>query len=191
MPIQKLNRTIRDDVFRRTLEAVQAEIGALPIGNCLEFAWQGYQIIKAEPGAPRTIIQAGSAQWPRVPPELDDGVSPTHFAYEWNPDCDLARMVRSGAFPVVRRADGHTAVSLPEMHVWLGCPESEEIIDFTTGLWPAACQATLGIGWTAERPPEYLWTFGTRLPKDVRYIASHEAIEVVIEILRQQGREYP
>ncbi len=190
MPVQKLNRTIRDDIFRRTLAAVSAEQPHLT-GNCLEFAWHGYQIIKSFPGAPRTIIQAGSAQWPRVPPELDDGVSPTHFAYEWNPEHPVTRLFLTGFTPLVQRADGHTAASLPEMHVWLGCPDSEEIIDFTTGLWPAACQATLGEDWLAEHPPEYLWTFGSRLPKDVRYIASREAIEVVIEVLRQQGREYP
>src|SRR5262249_18402555 len=95
MPVQVLNRDIRDEIFRRTLAAVKREVartGGNPedplslIGSCLEFAWQGYLILKDWPGAPRTIIQAGSAQWPRIRPEMDDGVSPTHFAYEWDGD---------------------------------------------------------------------------------------------------------
>lgn len=193
MPVQRLNMHARDDIYRRTLAAVRAEIGdpATLAGCCLEFAWQGYRIIKEWPGAPRTIIQAGSAQWPRVSPELDDGVSPTHFAYEWDSDSEIASLVRSGVFPVVERADGHVAVSLPELHVWLGCPDTGEIIDFTTGLWPLACRATLGQEWLAPMPPEYLWTFGARLPEGVRYVASREAIECVIAILRRQSRQYP
>ncbi len=193
MPVQTLNKVIRGDIYRRTRAAVENALGdaiAL-IGHCLEFAWQGYRIIKETPGAPRTLIQAGSARWPRVPPELDDGVSATHFAYEWHPDSDVARLVRAGIIPVVRRANGHTAASLPELHVWLGCPETGEIIDFTTGLWPSACRATLGEQWLAPPPPEYLWTFGSRLPSGVSYIADRNAIETVVCILHLQGRHYP
>jgi hypothetical protein len=188
MPVQVLNKTIRDELYRRTLEAVQSP---MLTGQCLEFAWHGYRIIKDWPGSPRTIIQAGSAQWPRIPPELDDGVSPTHFAYEWHADSAAARLVRAGVTPIIPRADGLVAASLPEMHAWLACPSSDEIIDFTTGLWPAACMATIGLPWPGPRPPEYLWTFGTKLPPLVRYIPDSEAIDLVILILRQQGREYP
>ena len=46
MPTQALNKTARDEIHRRTLAAVRADLGdAAPlIGHCLEFAWQGYQI---------------------------------------------------------------------------------------------------------------------------------------------------
>ena len=99
MPVQPLNKADRDEIFRRTLEAVRQEVGENVVGNCLEFAWQGYRVIKAWPGAPRTIIQAGSAQWPRVPPEMDDGESPTNFSYEWDPDSPVARLFRAGVYP--------------------------------------------------------------------------------------------
>lgn len=188
MPVQVLNKTTRDEIYRRTLAAAQSPTLA---GQCLEFGWNGYRIIKDWPGAPRTIIQAGSAQWPRIPPEMDDGHSPTHFAYEWDADSPAARLIRSGIVPVVRRADNVVAASLPEMHVWLACPDTGEIIDFTTALWPAACLATIGEEWPGPRPPEYLWTFGSRLPAGVNYIPDREAIDIVILILRQQGREYP
>ena len=128
---------------------------AYPRDLCLAFAWEGYRIIKEWPGAPRTLIQAGSAGWPRIPPHLDDGVSPTHFAYEGDPDSGLARLAADGIFRLVEREDGRTALSLPEMHVWLGCPDTGELLDFTTGLWPQACQAILGLPWLA---PGSDWT---------------------------------
>lgn len=129
MPVQVLNKAVRDEIYARTLAAVRAEIApdaapddnTLLIGQCLEFAYHSYRTIRDWPGAPRTLIQAGSAQWPRVQPHLDDGVSPTHFAYEWDPQSAFARLVRSGTIPVARRADGHLALCLPEIHVWLAC----------------------------------------------------------------------
>jgi hypothetical protein len=200
MAVQVLNRSIRDEIYRRTLAAVKREIartGGNPeepmalIGQCLEFAWQGYCVIKEWPGAPRTIIQAGSAQWPRIPPELDDGVSPTHFSYQWEGDSAVTRLVRAGMVPIVRRPDGQVATSLPEMHVWLACPESRELIDFTTGQWPTACKVLLGQEWLAADPPAYLWTFGTRCPSGVHYRPERDAIATVVHLLHQQGRQYP
>ena len=193
MPVQTLNKTVRDEIYSCTLAAVRDERGeeADLSCQCLEFAFQGYRIIRDWPGAPRTLIQAGSAQWPRVPPELDDGVSDTHFGYEWDTQSHFSRLVRSGVIPVMRRADGHLAPSLPEIHVWLGCPDTGEIIDFTTGLWPAACRATLGQEWLAPLPPPYFWNFGTRRPDGVNYLPARDAIDCVIALLRLQGREYP
>src|SRR4051794_35272188 len=127
MPTQALNKSTRDRIYACTLAAVRAEVGnsANLAGHCLEFSWQGYLILKSWPGAPRTIIQAGSAQWPRV--LADDGHSPTHFAYAWDADSPIARLFREGIVPVIERADGHVAQSLPEMHVWLGCPDTGEL----------------------------------------------------------------
>ncbi len=193
MPVQVLSQYVRDEIFRLALDAVRREAGgpANLIGNCLEFAWHGYQLIKHWPGAPRTLIQAGSAQWPRVPPELDDGVSPTHFSYQWCPGSDVARLVRAGIFPAVRRGDGQLAFSLPEMHVWLGCPGTGELIDFSSGLWPAACKAATGLDWLAPPPPEYVWALGDRLPAGARYAPCRDAIDLVVLLLRRQGRDYP
>lgn len=198
MPVQILNRATRDEIYRRTLAAVRADIGQAGgpddpiclIGRCLDVAWHGYRIIRSWPGAPRTIIQAGSAGWPRVPADQDDGQSPTHFAYQWDPKSDVARLARAGIVPVVRR-EGGLAFSLPEMHVWLGCPDSGEIIDFTVGLWPLACKATLGLDWPGPAPADYFWNFGTRRPEGVHYLPDRDAIDLVVELLRQQGRSYP
>jgi len=66
-----------------------------------------------------------------------------------------------------------------------------EIIDFSTGLWPAACKETLGLDWLAPLPPDYLWAVGNQLPDGVRYLADRGAIDTVIYVLHQQGRQYP
>jgi hypothetical protein len=34
----------------------------------------------------RPVIQAGSLQWPIMTQEEDNGRTPTHFAYMWDPD---------------------------------------------------------------------------------------------------------
>src|SRR3989337_2001670 len=67
----------------------------------------------------RTVIQAGSLQWPRVKKEQDAGVMNPHFAYMWSPN-DQASQI--SAF----------MGNLPEMHVWVGIVESQEIVDFST-----------------------------------------------------------
>jgi hypothetical protein len=176
-----LDKTACDQIHRLVLSSLHG-----PVGRCLEIAWQGYCVLKQWPGAPRALIQAGSAQWPRVPPELDDGVMATHFAYEWQPDSEINRLIRSGILSIVRRRDGLVGFSLPEMHVWLGCPDTGEIIDFSTGLWPAACKATLGLDWLAPLPPDYLWA--DEVPEGVRYVADRGAIDTALYVLHQQGR---
>lgn len=201
MPMQRLNSDERNRIFQKTKQLVLAEISRhgrdtsdprVLLGQCLEWAWQGYNVIKAWPGAPRTIIQAGSAQWPRVPAHLDDGVSPTHFAYEFNEDDPMVALALQGLVPVMRRpGDGHVAFALPEIHVWLGVPESGEIIDFTTGLWADTCEATIGLPWLAAKPPEFFWCIGSRRPSGVNYGPSRMAIEVVATLLNHQGRDYP
>ena len=43
----------------------------------------------------------------------------------------------------------------------------------------------------AATPPKYVWTFGSRLPAGIRYVADRDAIDTAITVLRLQGREYP
>ena len=69
------------------------------------------------------LIQAGSLSWPIVPPGQDDGHSPTHFSYEWSP----------------WREESEAALKLgllPEIHVWVGLPDQNELLDFTTKFLP-------------------------------------------------------
>jgi hypothetical protein len=64
-------------------------------------------------------------------------------------------------------------------------------LSFTTGLWPEACRETLGLEWLGPHPPDYLWTFGSRLPTGVRYITDRAAIDLVTAVLHLQDRKYP
>jgi hypothetical protein len=71
----------------------------------------------------RALIQAGSLSWPIVPPGQDDRRSATHFSYEWSP----------------WREESQAALALgmlPEIHVWVGLPDQNELLDFATKFLP-------------------------------------------------------
>lgn len=109
----------------------------------------------------RAVIQAGSASWPRVRPEQDDGVMATHFSYEWSPHEMPSRMMLAKG-------------GMPEMHVWVGLPETSEIVDMTTGLWPAQAKRIGGFDWLGDQPPKFFW--GSKLPKGVHYTPVSDAV---------------
>ena len=69
---------------------------------CLYWAHYTVEVLKAL--GIRAIIQAGSASWPRLRPDQDDGVSPTHHSYVWEQDSVVttARLAAS---------------QMPELHV--------------------------------------------------------------------------
>lgn len=109
----------------------------------------------------RAVIQAGSLQWPRLRPEDDDGVVATHFAYEWSPTTpESAMSVALG--------------NLPEVHVWVGLVDRQEIVDFTTRHLRASSLA-LGLEWTAAAPPDYLWCSAQDTPERVVYRPNRDA----------------
>lgn len=109
----------------------------------------------------KATIQAGSLQWPRINKEEDDGVMNTHFAYEWSPhDPKSALSVVMG--------------NLPEMHVWVGIVDKQEIVDFSTRHLKDACAQT-GMTWSAIDPPKYLWCPANSPPDWVVYRPNREA----------------
>ena len=86
-------------------------------GLCLYYAHHTAAVLRRH--GLSAVIQAGSLQWPRVRHEEDDGRIDTHFAYMWTPSAaDSALSVALG--------------NLPEMHVWVGIVDRQEIVDFTT-----------------------------------------------------------
>jgi hypothetical protein len=137
--------------------------------GCLYYAAAVCQTLRQR--GVRAILQAGEAQWPRLRPEQDDGVSPTHFGYVWEPHSPttLARLAQN---------------LLPELHCWAGIPATHEIIDPTTRYWPQRCQAALGRDWPGDRPPDDLWCKGEELPPGVVYRPALGAIRVVMRYLR-------
>lgn len=109
----------------------------------------------------RAVIQAGSLQWPRVRRDEDDGVMNTHFAYMWTPHTpESALSVALG--------------NLPEMHVWVGLVDRQEIVDFTTRYLKAAAAAH-GMAWSAADPPAHLWCPADQTPDWVVYRPNRDA----------------
>lgn len=131
-----------------------------PSGECLVMA---LAIIGAGQRAGRRfVLQAGSAYWRRMREEDDDGVSPFHFGYEWEPDSRTTR---------VRLAMN----ALPEIHAWAGDPVHQDLIDLTAGDFPTQCKKLLDEDWRAEKPPGVLWG---RPPDNAIYRADRRATEV-------------
>ena len=117
------------------------------------------------------VIQAGSLQWPRVCREEDDGRIDTHFAYMWTPGAyDSALSVALG--------------NLPEMHVWVGLLDSQEIVDFTTRHLRASAVAR-GMVWSADDPPRYLWCPAADLPDWVVYRPDRDASLYACTLLKR------
>ena len=109
----------------------------------------------------KSIIQAGSMNWPIIDPRNDDGVSPTHYSYEYT-ECTPLDIIRS-----------LSASILPEMHVWVGVPETNEIIDLTTKYFMCNCSEISGLEWKSKPPPPYLWA--NELPDNVYYTPNPQA----------------
>lgn len=92
----------------------------------------------------KTMLQAGTAQWPYLRREEDDGKGSTHFAYKWEgPETPVnAARIREG--------------QLPEFHCWVAHRDPDTIIDPTTSTWPIRARIG-GYQWTNSFPPDYLW----------------------------------
>ena len=138
-------------------------------GLCLFYAHQTVSVLWQH--GYRAVIQAGSLQWPRIRREEDDGVMNTHFAYEWTPHAP------ESAFSVALG-------NLPEMHVWVGLVDRQEIVDFTTRHLKAAA-LTLGMAWTAPDPPPYVWCLANETPDWVVYRPNREASLYACTLLKR------
>jgi hypothetical protein len=118
----------------------------------------------------RALIQAGSMSWPIVPPGQDDGTSPTHFSYEWSP----------------WREESQAALKLgllPEIHVWVGLPDSNELLDFSTKYLPEQA-AKEALVWRTPLPPDFLWCGPSELPDGVLYKPDLDAIGFILDRIR-------
>jgi hypothetical protein len=113
----------------------------------------------------RAILQAGTAGWPRIRPEQDDGVCPTHFSYVWSPLDPASRIALMQGL-------------MPEVHVWAAIPETGEIVDFTSGKFPEQARKLVGFDWPGDLPPKYLWA--RKLPKGAYYTATMDATKFVL-----------
>jgi hypothetical protein len=177
--MRSLPRVIKDYVIQTTHLRVnewwreQPEDERGPIGSyCL---WWAYHLTCVLRGMDIPAqIQAGTAYWPRLRQDQDDGLPTTlpHFGYQYTPSTgDLVRIA------VFHR--------LPEMHVWVGIPGADgfppTIIDPTTQWWPDLCRLRIGKDWPGDKPPLYFW--GSKAPPGVVYEPHREAIRLCYIIL--------
>ncbi len=164
MDKQLIVSSIRDRMSRwYELEDPLGERG--PIGAyCLQWAVHTVDVLK-EYGI-QSQIQAGSAYWPRLRPEQDDGLpsTMTHFGYKFGSDEPWLR------------------VGLPEIHCWVGILPNI-IVDVTTSYWPELA-ALRGIDWPGDLPPHFFWGTADECPEGVVYQASFDAIKLAYSILK-------
>ena len=120
------------------------------------------------------VLMAGSMQWQFVPTHLDDGVSNNAFAYMWSPNDARSRYAMSMGM-------------LPEVHVFAGDPETQEIIDLSTRDFKRIAQNSFGFDWRTADPPRYVWAKREDLPSDARYSIEPEAIFYVANQLSKMG----
>lgn len=128
--------------------------GTQPEAACLYWAQATVEVLTRH--FYRALIQAGSASWARVTPAQDDGVSPTHLSYVWEPNSATTR-------------DRIRQNLMPELHVWACLPDALEIVDLTTGFWPEQCRRALGLDWPGDLPPDYFWGTVDEVPDGVLY----------------------
>lgn len=122
-------------------------------GACLFWAGFARGYLNAHYNVGAELV-AGTMSWRAVAEEDDDGRSPTHFSYVWEPDHPLSQAALERGL-------------LPEMHVWVTIPATGEIIDLSTRYFANRATRFMGIRWTAPKPPPYLWS--ATLPEGVLY----------------------
>jgi len=150
---------------QRLFEQVKRQTAVLKPGRCLYATLIAY--VELQKIYPDIVIQAGSLSWPIVPKELDDGVSPTHFSFQWSPDDPKSRWAQALG-------------GMPEMHVWLAIPSTAEVVDMTTYEFPTLCEAMTKLPWQTPMPPDYLWVGFGSMPDNVVYEANADAIELAM-----------
>jgi hypothetical protein len=156
---------VAHDRARRAMRryAMQANVEHMPeSAGCLFHALA--LVVQLQYHKERAILQAGTMNWPIVPVELDDGVSPTHYSYQWSPEDE--RSLRALA-----------AGGMPEMHCWVALPDVRggTIVDVTTRYLKDNVAAA-GLPWLTDDPPPYLWATSAELPPRVRYVPEPVAI---------------
>lgn len=167
IPPRYINLLEKREIYDKARHQIQEWYGEeqAETGSCLYWGQVTMKVLQQ--AGLRPVLQAGSMQWKMVPPELDDGINPTHFSFLWSPGSPESR---------ASVAAGH----LPEMHVWVGLPDSGELVDFSTGAFRKLAQERFGLRWLSPDPPVFLW--GTP-PEGTIYTPHKDAIEFTLKTL--------
>ncbi len=181
--MRQLSETMKKDVVGEVTDRMgrwllsQPQHARGPLGSyCVWWAFETVRVLHTLDIPAQ--IQAGTAYWPRLRQDQDDGLASTmtQFGYLFDPGVQNVATVA-----VLHR--------LPEMHAWVGIPAAEgfpsTLIDLTVRWWPDRCLETTGMDWPGGPPPPFLWA--DRLPKGVSYIPHLEAIRLCYQILYLTG----
>lgn len=114
------------------------------------------------------LPQAGSAFWRRIPKSEDDGTQDTHWGFQFDSETALEK----GDLPL-------------EVHVWVACVETQEIIDSSTGDWVRSCKEIGGLDWPADPPPDYIWRRFDNPIEDAMYVPDDEATKCACNAIEQ------
>lgn len=178
-----IEKEVREEV-ERIFQAIKAETDQeiLLSGSCVWHAVAARRVLAKHLPDARVILQAGSMAWPCVTPEDDDGVSPTHFAYQWDPGSpDFILGLIRGDFP--------------ECHVWNAViPKSGKpmVVDFSAKYHRENCRLTQpDMKWTAPDPPGFVWYDEDSIPEGVCYTPSASAVQFIITMLCSKESAYP
>lgn len=148
------------------------------------------------------MFMAGSMSWRFVPPDLDDGVSPTHFSYMWNDNPTAESQANHRAIQkALEMPEAQLAAfieqnngfrqNLPECHCWVGLPLDNKVFDLTTGAFQEQ-SARAGLkGWRTPSPPKYY--FGPGMANgDIIYAPNPDATTMMFHLgLRILGLNQP
>ena len=162
------NRKTKRMIVKKARKLVKAHFPSVAgsTGACLYLSWAVCSVAREH--KINLLMMAGSAYWPRVTSETDDGVEANRFGYEWDP---------------IEAAPHLAADIMPELHVWAGDPLTGEIIDLSTGDWPKQCLDVLGVPWKAPSPPAFFWAPASSLPALAEYRATKEAGETALRLI--------
>lgn len=178
-------RTDRDKIVREIQKRVKAWYRTLkdqnpgPIEHYCPW-WAKYTVEVLREHRLPAQLQAGSAFWRITPDELDDGIVPLKYGYEFNWDIQSAMEVASG--------------NLPEMHVWVAITppnkENWEVVDLTAPFFKLRVEREGKYQWRTPAPPDYLWVRQREFPRDQAiYSVDPKAIRLIYGILQSWERD--
>jgi len=90
----------------------------------------------------KPLLQAGTMLW-----KINDDLDPeacNAFGYQWSPEEPLSQAQLSAGL-------------LPELHIWAGLKETNELIDFSTAYFRQIAEEEHRFKWTSPDPPKFIW----------------------------------
>ncbi len=146
--------------------------------TCVVWALAG-SIALSRHGVRTILFQGGSAFWPVVRPEHDDGVTPNRFGYQWS---------LTEAMPHLMAGD------LPEVHAWLAFDDLDGerwVLDLAAGGFAREGARELKLKPEAVAAvPEAFWhRVAEPLPAEVEYRADANATRTVVAFVTALRQE--